>query len=150
MAGKYTPLENYLRGLPDSQKEVSLGFQQIERILKSKLPSSAYEDQRWWDKRDRGQPCQRTRLDKCRLEDRECGCQPEAGEDDAYQVRASVGDRGAVAECVPSVRRLGGSWDFTLTLTTCPLQGISLAASRPATAWTREGRGNGIFSPLRF
>ena len=49
MAGKYTPLENYLRDLPDSQREVSLGFQQIERILNAKLPSSAYEDQRWWD-----------------------------------------------------------------------------------------------------
>jgi hypothetical protein len=49
MAGKYTPLENYLRSLPDSQREVSLGFQQIERILNAELPSSAYEDRRWWD-----------------------------------------------------------------------------------------------------
>jgi hypothetical protein len=48
MAGKYTPLENYLRGLPSSQQEVTLRFAQIEGILNSKLPSSAYEDERWW------------------------------------------------------------------------------------------------------
>jgi hypothetical protein len=54
MAGKYTPLENYLRGLPESQREVSLGFQQIERILNAKLPSSAYEDWRWWEHETEG------------------------------------------------------------------------------------------------
>jgi hypothetical protein len=54
MAGKYTPLENYLRDLPDSQSEVSLSFQQIESILNSKLPSSAYEDRRWWDHETEG------------------------------------------------------------------------------------------------
>ena len=48
MTGKYTPLENYLRELPKNQREVTLRFERIERILKSKLPSSAYEDQRWW------------------------------------------------------------------------------------------------------
>jgi len=48
MAGKYIPLENYLRDLPPSQKEVTLSFEQIEGILKFKLPSSAYEDERWW------------------------------------------------------------------------------------------------------
>ena len=54
MAGKYTPLESYLRDLPDSQSEVSLGFQQIERILNAELPSSAYEDRRWWDHETEG------------------------------------------------------------------------------------------------
>ncbi len=54
MAGKYTPLENYLRDLPESQREVTLRFENIERILKDKLPSSAYEDQRWWDKEKEG------------------------------------------------------------------------------------------------
>jgi hypothetical protein len=49
MAGKYTPLENYLRNLPKSQRAVTLAFEQIESILKSKLPASAYEDRRWWD-----------------------------------------------------------------------------------------------------
>ena len=54
MAGKYIPLENYLRSLPESQREVALGFQQIERILNAKLPSSAYEDRRWWDHETEG------------------------------------------------------------------------------------------------
>jgi hypothetical protein len=54
MAGKYTPLENYLRDLPVSQKEVTLGFEQIEEILKNKLPASAYEDQRWWEHETEG------------------------------------------------------------------------------------------------
>ena len=49
MAGKYAPLENYLRGLPESQREVTFDFGQIERILNDKLPFSAYEDRRWWD-----------------------------------------------------------------------------------------------------
>lgn len=48
MTGKYIPLENYLRDLSASQKEVTLSFEQIEGILKFKLPSSAYEDERWW------------------------------------------------------------------------------------------------------
>ncbi len=48
MSGKYTPLEKYLRGLPESQREVTLRFEEIERILKFKLPASAYEDERWW------------------------------------------------------------------------------------------------------
>ena len=54
MAGKYMPLENYLRGLPVSQREITLGFEQIEGILNSKLPSSAYEDQRWWEHETEG------------------------------------------------------------------------------------------------
>jgi len=54
MAGKYTPLENYLRDLPASQKEVALSFEHIEKILNDKLPSSAYEDRRWWDHEKEG------------------------------------------------------------------------------------------------
>ncbi|MBK7453860.1 MAG: hypothetical protein IPJ46_09140 [Anaerolineales bacterium] len=54
MVGKYMPLENYLRDLPASQKEVTLGFEQIEGILNNKLPSSAYEDQRWWEHETEG------------------------------------------------------------------------------------------------
>lgn len=48
MPGKYAPLENYLLALPKSKKEVRLSFEQIEEILKFKLPASAYEDERWW------------------------------------------------------------------------------------------------------
>ena len=54
MAGKYAPLENYLRDIPPDQKEVSLSFEQIEEILNAQLPSSAYEDQRWWDHETEG------------------------------------------------------------------------------------------------
>jgi hypothetical protein len=48
MAGKYTPLEHYLYDLPELQKEVTLSFEQIERILNDKLPPSAYQYQAWW------------------------------------------------------------------------------------------------------
>jgi len=48
MTGKYTPLENYLRSLPKSQREVILSFEQIERIINDKLPPSAYEYLAWW------------------------------------------------------------------------------------------------------
>ncbi|MCL4271181.1 MAG: hypothetical protein KJZ72_16610 [Anaerolineales bacterium] len=48
MAGKYTPLEKYLLGLPEDQNEVVLSFEQIERIINAKLPASAYEYQAWW------------------------------------------------------------------------------------------------------
>jgi hypothetical protein len=54
MTGKYTPFENYLRDLPKSQTEITLGFKQIEKILNAKLPSSAYEDQRWWEHETEG------------------------------------------------------------------------------------------------
>jgi hypothetical protein len=54
MAGKYTPLEHYLRDLPETQREVVLRFEQIEKILNDKLPSSAYEDRRWWDHETEG------------------------------------------------------------------------------------------------
>ena len=52
--GKYIPLENYLRDLPERQKGVTLRFEEIEGILNSKLPSSAYEDRRWWDHETEG------------------------------------------------------------------------------------------------
>jgi hypothetical protein len=54
MSGKYAPLEKYLRELPISQSEVTFLFEQIESILESKLPASAYEDQRWWDHEKEG------------------------------------------------------------------------------------------------
>lgn len=48
MASKYTPLEKYLRDLPASQREVTMSFEQIETIIKSKLPASANE-MSWWE-----------------------------------------------------------------------------------------------------
>ena len=54
MAGKYVPLETYLRDLPASLREVTLSFDQIEGILKSRLPSSAYEYRQWWENEKEG------------------------------------------------------------------------------------------------
>jgi hypothetical protein len=54
MAGKYAPLEKYLRDLPANQKEVALSFAQIERLINAKLPPSAYEYQQWWDSEREG------------------------------------------------------------------------------------------------
>ena len=54
MAGKYTPLENYLRELPASEIEVTLSFEQIERIINAKLPPSAYGYQQWWENEKEG------------------------------------------------------------------------------------------------
>ena len=54
MAGRYAPLENYLRNLPERQREVTLGFEQIEGILNAKLPFSAYESRAWWDHEKEG------------------------------------------------------------------------------------------------
>jgi len=48
VTSKYAPLEKYLLDLPESQREVTLRFDQVEGILNNKLPQSAYEDQRWW------------------------------------------------------------------------------------------------------
>ena len=48
MAGKYTPLEQYLKSLPPEQYDVTMSFEQIERIINDKLPASAYKYQAWW------------------------------------------------------------------------------------------------------
>jgi hypothetical protein len=57
MAGKYTPLGNYLRNLSSSQKEVTLPFEQVERIISDKLPASAYRYHAWWsNEKDPHQP----------------------------------------------------------------------------------------------
>jgi hypothetical protein len=54
MAGKYTPLEHYLRGLPESQWEVTMSFEQIERILNDRLPLSATQHRAWWSNETEG------------------------------------------------------------------------------------------------
>jgi hypothetical protein len=48
MAGKYTLLEKFLGDLPQTQMEVTLTFEQIEAIIHSRLPSSAYGYPQWW------------------------------------------------------------------------------------------------------
>ena len=54
MTGKYTPFEIYLADLPGSTYEITFTFEEIEKILAFKLPSSAYEDRRWWDHETEG------------------------------------------------------------------------------------------------
>ena len=54
MAGKYLPLEKRFMDVAKSINEIELSFDEIERILKSALPSSAYEDRRWWDHQTEG------------------------------------------------------------------------------------------------
>ena len=54
MAGKYTPLKNYLTALSPDQRDVMLSFIQIERILDDKLPPSAYKYQAWWANQKKG------------------------------------------------------------------------------------------------
>lgn len=54
MSEKYAPLEQYLRGLPTHQQEVTLSFEQIERLLNDSLPPSAYNDPLWWGNQRKG------------------------------------------------------------------------------------------------
>jgi len=54
MAAKYTPLEHYLTDLPISQRDVTLSFAQIERILNDKLPLSAMQYRPWWSNEAEG------------------------------------------------------------------------------------------------
>jgi hypothetical protein len=54
MAGKYALLEEYLRGLPTSEEELTLTFERIEEILNDRLPPSAREDSSWWGNQRQG------------------------------------------------------------------------------------------------
>jgi hypothetical protein len=45
---KYRPLQEHLQALPASKDSVTLSFAEIERILGTKLPKSAYEFAPWW------------------------------------------------------------------------------------------------------
>ena len=53
MAGKYTSLEIFLRNTLATEREVKLTFEQIEKILNSKLPESANELS-WWEHETEG------------------------------------------------------------------------------------------------
>lgn len=44
--GKYAPLFHYLNSR--GEKQITLSFVEIERILSAKLPSSAYMYREWW------------------------------------------------------------------------------------------------------
>ena len=54
MTDKFTPLQNYLRGLHISQEEVTLTFELIEGILNDTLPPIAYQDGTWWGNQKQG------------------------------------------------------------------------------------------------
>ena len=54
MAGKYDPLEKYLRGLPTSQDVVTLSFEFIEQVMNDKLPQSAHQEREWWGNQRQG------------------------------------------------------------------------------------------------
>lgn len=45
---KYDLLRDFLAGLPKVQKQVTLTFARIERILGEPLPPSATEYEQWW------------------------------------------------------------------------------------------------------
>jgi len=53
VTGKYTPLEIFLRNTLATEREVKLTFEQIEKILNSKLPESANELS-WWEHETEG------------------------------------------------------------------------------------------------
>lgn len=51
---KYTPIYEYLSGLPQSKNELTLSFGQIERIIGDRLPKSAHEYRPWWGNEQSG------------------------------------------------------------------------------------------------
>ena len=54
MAGKYTPLQNYLKNRGPNQREITLTFEQIERIINDTLPDSAKHHRAWWGNEQEG------------------------------------------------------------------------------------------------
>ena len=50
----FAPLEKYLRDLPLDQEEVTISFEQIERIVNDTLPPPAHQDHAWWGNQKQG------------------------------------------------------------------------------------------------
>jgi hypothetical protein len=48
MMSKYSPLQEYLSGLPAHQMDITLSFEQIEAIIHASLPLSSVHHQAWW------------------------------------------------------------------------------------------------------
>ena len=46
--GKYDSLHSFLQAAPSHLEELTLSFGQIEQILGTSLPVSAYQHQAWW------------------------------------------------------------------------------------------------------
>ncbi len=51
---KYDPLKEYLSSLPPKQNDVTLTFEQLERIIYAKLPHSAFVHRAWWSNERNG------------------------------------------------------------------------------------------------
>jgi hypothetical protein len=45
---KYDPLKEYLYSLPENTNDITLSFEQVESIIKEKLPYSAFNYRAWW------------------------------------------------------------------------------------------------------
>ena len=56
---KYEPLEIYLRNRLGRESEITMSFDRIESIIKSKLPNSAFRHQAWWAHEVNPQPVQK-------------------------------------------------------------------------------------------
>lgn len=54
MEGKFAALEQYLRGLPRAEEEVTLTFERVEEILKDRLPPAAHAETGWWGNQKAG------------------------------------------------------------------------------------------------
>jgi len=48
MPSKYEPLELHLKSVPAATSEVTLTFKQVDSILGTPLPRSAYVHREWW------------------------------------------------------------------------------------------------------
>ena len=54
MAGKYTPLYNFLKNLDSTRREITLSFGKIEEIINDGLPYSARNHRPWWANEQEG------------------------------------------------------------------------------------------------
>ena len=54
MMAKYDPLKKYLHDLADGQNEITLSYEQVEKILGAKLPPAAYRHRAWWSNETNG------------------------------------------------------------------------------------------------
>ena len=50
---KYDPLNEYLSNL-SGKNEITLSFEQVEKIIQAKLPFSAYNHRAWWSNERHG------------------------------------------------------------------------------------------------
>lgn len=54
--GKYDALFEHLNGIPPDVKEITLSFEEIEKILGFQLPTSAHRHRAWWSNTFQGHP----------------------------------------------------------------------------------------------